>query len=115
MKTTIWSSALALSLAITSQDIKAAEPSGFPANATPAKETAIANWRAKRYGMFIHFGLSTFAEKNHPPPFAAKCTSTLSPGTRVICTTAGVLSPVFLRAPAGSRNTEARSRLSGSL
>lgn len=56
MKTIIRSSALALSLAISSQDIKAAQPSTFPASAAPASQSAIANWRAKRFGMFIHWG-----------------------------------------------------------
>lgn len=44
---------LALSLAIPSH---AAQPSTFPASAVPATEAAIANWRAKRFGMFIHWG-----------------------------------------------------------
>jgi alpha-L-fucosidase len=51
MKTTITS--IVLALAITSP---AAQPSTFPASATPATESAIANWRAKRFGMFIHWG-----------------------------------------------------------
>ncbi len=63
MKTTIGLSALALSLAITSQDIKAAQPSNFPANAAPPTDAAIANWRAKRYGMFIHWGPVSLTEK----------------------------------------------------
>ncbi|MEI6175382.1 MAG: alpha-L-fucosidase [Verrucomicrobiota bacterium] len=63
MKTTIWTSALALTLAIISQDIKAAKPSDFPASATPPTEAAIANWRAKRYGMFIHWGPVSLTEK----------------------------------------------------
>jgi alpha-L-fucosidase len=53
MKTTITSFMLALSLALTSH---AAQPSTFPASAAPATEAAIANWRAKRFGMFIHWG-----------------------------------------------------------
>ena len=32
-----------------------------------------------------------------PPPFAATCTSTVLPGTKVTLVTAGELSPVFLR------------------
>jgi hypothetical protein len=50
---------------------------------------------------------------SEPPPLAPMRTSTLSPGTSSKCTTAGVLSPVFLRAPAGSATMEARNTLSG--
>ncbi len=50
---------------------------------------------------------------SEPPPFAARRTSTLSPGTSSTCTMAGVLSPVFLRAPMGGDTIDARSRLSG--
>ena len=53
MKTTITSIMLALSLALTSLG---AQPSSFPDSATPASPAAIANWRAKRFGMFIHWG-----------------------------------------------------------
>lgn len=52
MKTTITSTLLALSLACTAF----AEPSTFPAGATPPTDAAIANWRSKRFGMFIHWG-----------------------------------------------------------
>ncbi|HEX5790481.1 MAG TPA: alpha-L-fucosidase [Luteolibacter sp.] len=52
MKTTITSTLLALSLAFSAF----AEPSTFPAGATPPTDAAIANWRAKRFGMFIHWG-----------------------------------------------------------
>ena len=52
---------------------------------------------------------------SEPPPLAATVTSTVSPGTTVMCTTAGVLSFVFLRSKCGSATTEARSMLSGSL
>ncbi len=55
--------------------------------------------------------LDLFSE---PPPLAAILTSTVSPGTRSKWTTAGVLSFVFFRAPAGSATIEARSVLSGS-
>jgi len=54
--------------------------------------------------------LDLFSE---PPPFAARVISTLSPGTISKWITAGVLSFVFLRAPAGSASTEARNVLSG--
>jgi hypothetical protein len=54
--------------------------------------------------------LDLFSE---PPPLAATRTSTVSPGTSSMWITAGVLSPVFLRAPAGSLRIEARSTLSG--
>jgi hypothetical protein len=47
-----------------------------------------------------------------PPPLAATVTSTWSPGTTSIWTMAGLLSPVFRRAPAGSETMEARSGLS---
>ena len=50
---------------------------------------------------------------SEPPPLAAQVTSTLSPLTISMCTTAGVLSLVLMRLPAGSANTEARSVLSG--
>ncbi len=56
--------------------------------------------------------LDLFSE---PPPLAATLTSTLSPGTSSTCTTAGVLSFVFLRANSGSSTTDARSVLSGSV
>ena len=54
--------------------------------------------------------LDLFSE---PPPLAAIITSIFSPATMSICTTDGVLSLVFLRAPAGSATIEARSGLSG--
>ena len=49
-----------------------------------------------------------------PPPLAATVTSTVLPGTTLMCTTAGVLSLVFLRSKIGSASTEARKVLSGS-
>ena len=49
---------------------------------------------------------------SEPPPFAASLTSTRSPGTTSMWTTAGELSRVFLRAPSGSVNTDARRGLS---
>src|ERR1700744_4233717 len=52
---------------------------------------------------------------SEPPPLAATVISTVSPFTTSTVTQAGVLSPVFLRAPAGSARMEARSLLSGSL
>src|SRR5690606_35025747 len=54
--------------------------------------------------------LDLFSE---PPPLAATCTSTLSPGTSSTLTIQGVLSRVFLRVNKGSFSTEARSGLSG--
>ena len=59
--------------------------------------------------------MTIFVLFSEPPPLAAQITSTWSPGTISVCTTAGVLSLEFLRAPAGSSSTEARSLLSGSL
>ena len=50
-----------------------------------------------------------------PPPLAATVTSRVLPGTSSVKMTAGVLSPVFLRANCGSLTTEARSMLSGRL
>ena len=50
---------------------------------------------------------------SEPPPFAATVTSTVSPGTTSMWITAGVLSRVFLRIPAGSDTIEARSTFSG--
>ncbi len=54
--------------------------------------------------------LDLFSE---PPPLAATVTSSVSPGTSCMCTTAGVLSWVFLRLNSGSDSTEPRSTLSG--
>jgi alpha-L-fucosidase len=51
MKTNIPSFLLALAIAAHS-----AQPSAFPASSTPPTETAIANWREARFGMFIHYG-----------------------------------------------------------
>ena len=34
---------------------------------------------------------------SHPPPFAMTMSESISPGTNRVCTTAGVLSPVFVR------------------
>ena len=45
--------------------------------------------------------MTNFDLASEPPPLAATVTSTVSPGTIVMLTTAGVLSLVFLRAPAG--------------
>ena len=54
--------------------------------------------------------LDLFSE---PPPLAATCTSRVSPSITSIWMTAGVLSLVLRRAPAGSSRIEARSTLSG--
>jgi hypothetical protein len=43
------------------------------------------------------FSITNFDLFSEPPPFAATITSTLSPGTTVMWTTAGVLSLVFFR------------------
>ena len=59
------------------------------------------------------FSIANLALASEPPPLAAQITSTWSPGTISKCTTAGVLSLVLRRAPAGSASTEARSGLSG--
>ena len=50
---------------------------------------------------------------SEPPPLAATITSTVLPGTIFTLTTAGVLSLVLVRLPAGSASTLARSLLSG--
>jgi hypothetical protein len=42
--------------------------------------------------------IANFALASEPPPFAATSTSIVLPGTSSMLTTAGVLSPVFLRA-----------------
>ena len=47
-----------------------------------------------------------------PPPLAATVTSKVLPGTSSVKMTAGVLSPVFLRANCGSSTMLARKRLS---
>jgi hypothetical protein len=60
------------------------------------------------------FSMANFDLFSEPPPFAATSTSTRSPGTSETCTTAGVLSRVLRRAPAGSASTDARSLFSGS-
>ena len=64
----------------------------------------------------LSLGLSmvSLALFSEPPPFAAILTSTLSPTTNEICTTAGVLSLVLARFPAGSFTIEARNLFSGS-
>ncbi len=59
------------------------------------------------------FSTAIFDLFSEPPPFAATCTSTVLPATSSTCSTAGVLSFVFLRAPAGSETIDARSTLSG--
>lgn len=57
MKNTIKSSAIALSLlASFCTPARAAEPASQKPIATPPTEAAIANWRSKRFGMFIHWG-----------------------------------------------------------
>jgi alpha-L-fucosidase len=53
MKKNTTSIMLALSLSLASYG---EQPSTFPASATPASPDAIANWRDKRFGMFIHWG-----------------------------------------------------------
>ena len=58
------------------------------------------------------FSMTNFDLASEPPPLAATMTSTVSPGTIVMLTTAGVLSFVFLRLPAGSASMLARSLLS---
>ena len=61
------------------------------------------------------FSITNLDLFSEPPPLAATLTSSLSPGTSSTCTTAGVLSRVFLRANSGSSTTDARSVLSGSV
>ena len=58
--------------------------------------------------------IANLALASEPPPLAATVTSTLSPFTSSTLTTAGVLSLVLVRLPAGSARIEARSLLSGS-
>ena len=43
-----------------------------------------------------------------PPPLGTTTILTLSPGTMRVCIMAGVLSPVFSRAPMGSATTDLR-------
>ncbi len=57
--------------------------------------------------------MANFDLLSEPPPLAAQITSILSPLTISMCTTAGVLSLVFWRLPAGSRKMDARNLLSG--
>ena len=59
--------------------------------------------------------IANFDLFSDPPPFAPNFTSTVSPGTSSTCTTAGVLSRVFLREKAGSATMDARRMLSGSM
>ena len=61
---------------------------------------------------FIMIIFDLFSE---PPPLAATLTSTVLPSTSSMCTTAGVLSLVFLRSKCGSATMEARSLLSSKL
>ena len=56
--------------------------------------------------------MANFDFASEPPPLAATITSTVLPLTTFIFTTAGVLSLVFMRLPAGSASTEARNLLS---
>ena len=59
------------------------------------------------------FNITILLLFSEPPPLAATITSTLSPATKSMCTTDGVLSLVFLRVPAGSATIDARNGLSG--
>ena len=59
------------------------------------------------------FSITNLDFASEPPPLAAISTSTLSPKTNSMCTTAGVLSWVLMRLPAGSLRIEARRTLSG--
>ena len=59
------------------------------------------------------FSITNFDLASDPPPFAAISTTTLSPNTNSMCTTAGVLSRVLIRLPAGSLSMDARKTLSG--
>ena len=59
---------------------------------------------------FSMTNLDLFSE---PPPFAATCTLKVLPGTRRVWITAGVLSLVFWRRPAGSSSIDALRVLSG--
>ena len=61
----------------------------------------------------LGFNIAILALFSEPPPLAAKFTSIVLPGISSIWITAGVLSFVFLRAPAGSSRIEGRSTLSG--
>ncbi len=61
----------------------------------------------------LGFNIANFALFSEPPPLAATVTSTLSPVTKETCTTAGVLSPVLARLPAGLFTIEALSLFSG--
>ena len=58
--------------------------------------------------------IANFDLFSEPPPLAAMLTSTVFPGTRSKWMTAGVLSLVLRRLPAGSATIDARRRLSGS-
>ena len=60
----------------------------------------------------LGFSITNLLLFSLPPPLAATCTSTVLPGTTCMCTTAGVLSPVFLRSNCGSATIDARSTLS---
>ena len=59
------------------------------------------------------FSIASLDLFSEPPPLAAISISTVSPSTSSMWMTAGVLSPVFFRAPAGSARIDARSTLSG--
>ena len=59
--------------------------------------------------------IASFALFSDPPPLAAIFTSTLLPGTKRTCTTAGVLSLVLARLPAGSDTIEALRGFSGNI
>ena len=61
----------------------------------------------------LGFNITIFALFSEPPPFAATFTSIVLPLIISVCMTAGVLSSVFFRAPAGSESIEARNTFSG--
>ena len=57
--------------------------------------------------------MTSFDLFSEPPPLAATCTLTVFPGTSRVWITAGVLSFVFWRRPAGSSSIDALRVLSG--
>ena len=77
----------------------------------PISGTASTTQSATESDGFSIANMDLFSE---PPPLAATVISSRSPGTSSVWITAGVLSRVPARLPAGSATIEARSLLAGS-
>ena len=74
-----------------------------PALLTVSTTKSMAPWRPCE-----GFSMASALMFSAPPPFGATITRTLSPGTMRTWSIAGVLSPVFTRAPIGSATADLR-------